>query len=447
MNGVTDNPYFVVVANAVPEAAASTLRTMNALYLQKKLESSPANWVTITELIDDHRAKGVIVKLNSRTFEQACEAGYRSIADELFKAIGSKPHVVFVHEEVMTGGTGVDQPEVEENAWDDYYPFSPPPEEIRLDVLARLEAAGIKVVPYNTNAELSILALAFVQDSERKLLFRIYVPVGRIYAAEADRLLTLFKEWLTKVKKLRVRQDGYSTGSGEVYELFGEGDMTSTDLVSQFSDFSYFLELCVSDPNAASGSLESMGVDPRVADEIVKRYGKESKRLHLDLQQSRESKLLSIRHRLQSELVDAVDVGSPEWELIDQTVDSLVPTPGNLLSPRGGVLGPGSATAVVVNQTVNQQIIGTVQGTVMQSVQGTVNLGPQAQELLALVQQFDGDDAAALESAVHELEDDDARTSDRVGAKQRLKAFLWKLEGKVEDAGLKVLQTYIEGKI
>jgi len=61
--------------------------------------------------------------------------------------------------------------------------------------------------------------------------------------------------------------------------------------------------------------------------------------------------------------------------------------------------------------------------------------------------QFGGTGAAALESAVYEFEDPDARPADRLGAKQKLKAFILQLGGKVEDVALHLLERYLETKI
>lgn len=63
------------------------------------------------------------------------------------------------------------------------------------------------------------------------------------------------------------------------------------------------------------------------------------------------------------------------------------------------------------------------------------------------MQGLGGRDAVALESAVHELEDEDSRGPDRLAAKQRLKTFLFKVGGKVEESALNTLQAYIEGKL
>ncbi|MFD0271600.1 hypothetical protein ACFVGY_34270 [Streptomyces sp. NPDC127106] len=128
-------------------------------------------------------------------------------------------------------------------------------------------------------------------------------------------------------------------------------------------------------------------------------------------------------------------------------VESLVPgaatmVPLQALSPSAGVGVMAGATV-----TINQQIFHHVEGTVLQSVQGTVNLGFEAKELLELIASHGGQEAASLETDVLELEDPDARQADRLGAKARLSGFLVRVKDSVEGAGLAVLQKYLESKL
>jgi hypothetical protein len=110
------------------------------------------------------------------------------------------------------------------------------------------------------------------------------------------------------------------------------------------------------------------------------------------------------------------------------------------------VLAPvTSASSVTVN--ISQQFVSAVEGVVLQSIQGTAHLGVEAKELLKLVDLFGERDRVALQSAVHEIEDPDARETDRLGARQKLKRFLLQLGGKVEDAALTALTKYVETKL
>src|ERR1700722_12327817 len=68
-------------------------------------------------------------------------------------------------------------------------------------------------------ARLELHALSDEIDAPN-LLCRLYVPSERLYAAEANRLLSLFREWLPAVRGEGIRESGYRTGAGEVSAVF-----------------------------------------------------------------------------------------------------------------------------------------------------------------------------------------------------------------------------------
>ena len=114
---------------------------------------------------------------------------------------------------------------------------------------------------------------------------------------------------------------------------------------------------------------------------------------------------------------------------------------------RDRTLAPPMSPDRSVTVNISQQLVNAIESTIVQNIRGTTNISPEAKELLSLVKRFGDQNTTALESAVHELEDQDARLSDRLGAKQRLKGFLIQLNGKVEDAALTILQVYLESKM
>ncbi len=445
---------FLFIGNANTDAAVNKLKASAIPYAQKRLESNVHNWDVIRTLLDDEDLTGVIAKLTAQNYSRIVDPGYKATARSLFESLARRSHIVFVHEAVLMS----EEPLAEEEALDRYgdtyvnyriglHRMSTPSREVVAEVNRVLEEYQLNVVPYRTNAELSVLSAAFLDENERNLLFRVYyVPAGRLYAAEADKLLGLFRDWLSQVGKHAVRQDGYTTAAGKVYEFFGDDSLPAQGLSAQFDDFSDFLTQCVDDPSAAKQHLRQLGLDPRTGSSLVQRYGKEVRRLHLDLRHDRESRILEIRHSLESELLD---LASPPQvsKQIDRMIESMMPSATGaagkaLLAPLETGVPPGSVTV-----NIHQQIVHAVESTVVQNIQGTVHLGAEATDLIALAKQFGGGRALELESDVHELEDADARPADRLGARQRLKGFLIKLSSHVEAATLASLQTYLETKI
>jgi hypothetical protein len=193
-----------------------------------------------------------------------------------------------------------------------------------------------------------------------------------------------------------------------------------------------------------------LGVDNETAEVMVLRYGRQARRLQLDLKQEHRRRLLAIEQTLEADLLEVLHPGDPQWAAIDDMVRALLPAPGELsavLEPPGGPsLVPQPGRSIVVNQTVNQQFIDRVAGAVVQGVQGSLSLSPEAVELLSIIQAEAGESVPVLESAVHTLEDPEARPSDRETARGRIRRFLEGAGSRVGDAAIDVLRAYVESK-
>ena len=281
------------------------------------------------------------------------------------------------------------------------------------------------------------------------LLFRLYVPTGGLWETEIEKLLSLFKDYLARIAGISVRLHEVSTNKGVIYTFHrqgrpGEGPPA---LSEYFAEFSRIVNLCVSNPSAAEEILRRGDLSAHEITRIVAKYGKEMRRLQVDLKHSREEKILSIRHRLESELVDAT--AGADVSLVQKLVDSLVPasvstgqTPQLLPLP---VLAPAAPDNLTIN--FNPQFVQSVQGIVAQEITGAVNLSSEDQKLLELFQKHGGAEAVALTSALHELNDESAPESGRVTAKQRIKRFLIRCVARGGEIATRLLQTYIDKKM
>jgi transcriptional regulator with XRE-family HTH domain len=285
-----------------------------------------------------------------------------------------------------------------------------------------------------------------VQDDEKvNLLLRIYIPSERLYAAEADRLLSLFRDWLMTTRGHGVRQAGYRTPSGQMYEFFADRSINKEDLREEFDNFSNFLTLCSADPSAAA---ETIGLGRVASTDFVARFGRKVRRLQIDLAHERERRILTIRHNLEEELVDSgVELGAVPSTQLNALIEKLVPGPSasNSVALLAAPESVQSAAPLVLN--INQQYIRAVESSIIQNIQGIVHLSPNAKEFLALIDRFGGKEVPLLRAAVHELEDPDARPTDRSAAKRRLKKFLSHVAGLAHDVSLDLLEKYLESKM
>lgn len=432
-------PLTLLLGNVDHEGVLSSLSASKRQYKKKVLESLPKNWESIVAYFDEFSVSCVLVKLTPHTFRLLAHNDYKLVRERLFSRIATVPNIVFIFEDLLTGQ--------QQDKWkEEYRPY--PSSELIEEVLTWMESFEIELIPYRKNAEVTVLAESFLDDTEKNLILRLYVPSGRIWAAEADRLFQLFRDYLGRVEHLSVRLDQRRTEQGVIYEFHGETAKEQSELNNEFDEFLRLMEFCSSNTGAAEALLVSKSINSRDVADIVSRYSKEAKRLQVDLKQERERKLLGIRHRLESELVD-VNTTAVDWAEIAQIVDATIPSVTGassvLLHNASGL--PKELLGGNVTINVRPQIVQSVNAIVAQEIYGNQYLTQEDHQLLQLISEHGGAKAKELESSVHELADKSVPHADRLGAKQKLKKFLIEVGKKSADVAFGVLQTYIEKQI
>lgn len=455
---MTDEPdYFLFIGSVDSESATTQMKAGGVAYRKKLLNSRPENWKTIAALVNSPACRGVIAVLRNADYRALCHHAYKATGSALLEAIANRPHIIFVHEAVFlneeqrtrldpSGAEPADSETNEPSGNDEdlFYGLSQEevfgeiPDNIREPVNAMMRERSLNVYSYRTNAERSIIATRFVEDNERHLLFRVYVPSGRLYAQEAEALLGLFRDWLGQTGHRGVRQDGYTTTAGQVFEFFSSEGSPEGGVTRYIEDFTSFLDICVNDPERAAAGLAASGLGTPGAEIVVKSFATRARRITLDVRQRKEERVLTLKHEFENVLLETNGVTGSELEAL---INDLLPAPTPL-----GLMGGATATGATVNHIYSPQIIGSVAGPVIQNLNGTANFGPEAKDLLALITEYGGAEAVELQTAVHELEDDGARGDDRVVAKSRLKRFLGELGQRGLGLSLDVLQKYVEHK-
>jgi hypothetical protein len=306
----------LLLGDIAHEGVTSALSTSGISYKVKFLSSSVENWKPIIHMFQSHEVKMVIGKLTGDVYGHFVSPSYKDVSNRLLREIAARPHRLFAYEDLLANKECKDEEA-----------FSRPSVEVMKKANELFRANSLDVLPYRKRAEVTVSAQSFVKETDEGLLFRLYVPSGRLWGDQMGQLLSLFKDYLTKVAGLNVRLDQQSTTKGVIYAFHGvelgteENDRKK--LTKHFEDFTKLTDLCATDPSAAEEVLKGTGANAREITQIISRYSKEIRRLQLDLKHAREEKILSIRHRLESELVDVVQ---PEQQgLIEATVNALIP--------------------------------------------------------------------------------------------------------------------------
>jgi hypothetical protein len=468
-------PVVLLIGTVDREGVVSAVKSAGLRYSVKRIDSAPKNWKSICALFAENTVTCAVLKLTPTTYRYLGSESYTGVRDELLTQVAKSRHAVYVYEDLYSGAQkeGQQPPQpiedfvgeqrdyeeflgemISREEFERHY-FNPPDDHVREFVNALLTDRGIEIVPYRNNAELSVLASKFIADADGGLLFRVYLPSDRIWANETDRLLTLFRDYLCNVGHQRITLNQTRTTHGVIYEFFaardGDGSTTSqtVDLSSRFDQFSRLLDLCLSDSEQAGKLLQNHGVSAREITTILTRYAKEAKRLQIDLRHEREQKVLSIRQRLEAELVDELPAQVPCSAII-QLVDAAIPPITSLsaaltVSSAPLQLTTGEGSSLVVN--LRPQIVNSVNAIVAQEVNGGVHLTKEDNQILQLVREHASEHVLELESAVRQVADESVAKPERILSARRLKGFLIQLAAKVPDIGAGLLQAYLEKRL
>jgi hypothetical protein len=268
--------FFLFLGDTNREGVLSKLKTSDFEYVNKRLESGVDNHKKIIKLLKNPNLMGVITTLPSHVMRICVSDSHLETTRHMFELIHNLPHLVFIHETFFRGTISVG-PNFET------YSFGYITDADKNVMNALLHEFDLTIAPYKTNAEMSVLTTEFVDTQGSNLAFRMYIPRDRLWSNETGVMIGLFRDYLTRVGGLRVRQEERSTPLGTVYELFADVSMRTGALMEEFRDFSRLLDTTLSDPDAARSVLESKNLNPNEVSSIIDKYAKEARRLHIDL--------------------------------------------------------------------------------------------------------------------------------------------------------------------
>ncbi|MBY3621375.1 hypothetical protein CA600_28590 [Paenibacillus sp. VTT E-133280] len=172
---------------------------------------------------------------------------------------------------------------------------------------------------------------------------------------------------------------------------------------------------------------------------IISKYAREAKRLAIDIKYEQESKLLAIKHRLHSEMID---LGSPD------PINSMVTTtrPDSFLDITSPDYLNGFISNVDTVNIHNPQILSNVRGIIAKEINGGLNYNDFDEQLLRIFKDKTSSkiEYLNLKTALDELKDETTPETNKVTAMQKIKEFTVKAGSSIGQVGLNLLEKYIE---
>lgn len=450
----------------------STLKTHRYFFFHKYLASSVRNWRSIVRLLTENsqHLRLVQAQLTEYVVFLLTLPQYSAVAHELLQLMKKVPHQMFIFDDNLYGrfSCASDKPKEytrrgrrysiggrDENTsassdldwWCSCNDFPGGPVaavESMVGTVKSLVNDGYNVVPYKKIIDIDTSGSTFVEHVVSGLVLRVYVPNKRLWSQELDRMITLFRDYVSQMSRVPVQLSQSRTGSGVTFSLYApESGLSPDDIRAQFDQFASFLDICNHDPTEARKVLATASITGDEATGIVSRYAKEARRLVLDLKHERETRLLAIRHSLESELSE-IQIENAAFSAAARLLPEPTTPSSALALPRQDASVRSIMSALVVN--INPQIINNVEGIVAQHLEGTINYTAHDKELIRLIEKYADTqgEIAELRSALEELRDPEVAKEAKTSAWQRCGRFLSKIGGRIGDVGVSLLKTYLE---
>jgi hypothetical protein len=468
------------------EGISSQLATYGFTYARKGLNSSPNNWQKINDILLSTQSNDkmvVIAKITENNLFCTLLPDYQQQFSTMFGAISGMRHLCFIYDGTLSGdftcfkfdpwkekselheslvGRLTQEQMIEHEAFQKYLytdierwkksngvtSTSAEIKEMMEERISTLQDAGIKLIPYRKWSDIRIATMQFLNEAKRGLILRIYLSEEKFLANEFEKLLKLFVDYLRKAQSLDISIDQSKTNQGQIVEFYSkDGDIRSDQLAGLLQNFSHFLDVCSVDIDQAVEMIGPTRIPKDKLNDLISRYAKEARRLILDVRQEKEKKLLSIRHRIQSEIID-LELESEQAELganLAKQMNDVVTENFGLLNMAG--IAPGSITIMQQPNLIfhNPVIAGKINNIIAQEINGDILYDSEELELLRLMRdQADDVEYAELKSAVDQLKDGSVSEPQKTTSWQRIKAFAVKHSDKMGSLGLKIAEKIID---
>ena len=446
-----ENGVVLFLGDMPKESATTAAKTTGRDYVTKIFRSSSTNWEAIENLVKktgSNPRTQIVCIVSEDTIWKACLPEYSQIFERILVALAHTRHIIFIYHKVLLGQLNwLDDQSLTWRVKSYHYPDGLEGAKAAINLaVSRLNRDDLRIAPYRKRVELNASIAAFLTEEFTGLIFRLYIPNDRLWGAELDKLLKLFRDYLLKVAGVQVTLNQNHTEHGISYNFYSKDThLTGDNFAGVLQEFNSFLDVCAHNPAKAADVLRVANVPEVNVQDIVTRYSRDSRRLILDIEYARKSAMDQIQYRLMSELLDIES--QEQSHLLSGTIagNSLpTPQPLNILS---NLMSSTARAAVSIQQIniENVQIIGTAKGIIASTIQGDVHYSESDERLIELICQFAaGTDTIQLTSALDELKDSSTRPVDRLTAWQRLQAFLSRHADKIEQVAVKTLATYLE---
>ena len=389
-----------------------------------------------SEMEDMHlngRLAATIIRLHSSLLLKASSSKYRDAFLAILKAAQGSKLIVFIFQDNLSGifvkrrkDTGEPYTLNDLEEWHRNAPGNAIHEmavESLRDYLSRpqevhafiqfLYDSGAQIAPFYRRSDVTIRIQEFLSDLGENIYLRLFIPNDRLQAEQLASLLEVLERYLRQIEGQTFSVDSHKSEKGTVYLFKSEGGLTGLDdLNDAFRRFNDFMQLCEDDPRRAESLLITRGIAGGEASFLVQKYSRDYRRLLVDMRHEFERKSLSLRQKLEADMVEGGSGAS-----FSSTNESL-----------GGILqfaAPGTNVTINIGK-VSVASSNRIRNEIDQLITGSaISYNESDRELLKLIASSTNRlEALQSQSDLDQLKDVSVPDPTRRNARQRLISFL-----------------------
>lgn len=285
----------------------------------------------------------------------------------------------------------------------------------------QIKERNLNIVPYLHSVEIISAIRDFFSETERETVYTRYIYKDQLFAFELERFLTLFQDYITKVKGISIIFEEKRTEIGIVYMMKSTDKNVSKYNISEYiQEFAAYLDKCDYNVEFAKSMLSNEFLTDAQCEALALRFQKEAMRLRKDIIQDAERKMMNLRHYFEDISIEmAIDVLPAQYDL---------------------------TTALLKNPVTNLLQIDNKGIVNIQHIYGNVTFNENDKQLFDIIEKYANNNQELLD-AVKILKDKDAPKESKNDSSTKLKKFLATTVSKIGDVVFKLLTKYLETQL
>ena len=285
--------------------------------------------------------------------------------------------------------------------------------------ISQITERQLNVVPYLHSIEFVSAIRDFFAEAEKRTIYTRYIYKDQLFAFEFERFLSLFQDYISKVKNCNIVFEELKTDIGTVYAIKTADTAISKDNFNEYiQEFADFLENCDFDTSLAMSLIKNTQLTEQQKSNLVHRFQKEARRLKLDIKHEAERGMLQLRQKYENLSIEGYDNSLFNDNIAIQ-------------------LGDKPITSIV---QIDKYFAGNVSS---QTIYGDVLYNDMDTQLFELINQYAQSNQELID-ALKILKDDATPNEQKNESSTKLKKFLATTASKIGDVGFKLLTKYLE---